>query len=113
MMLDDILLMQAHSHAKVSLMLENGEVRDDLTLPSGTDEYDKLAKQIKEDFAEGKEMIVTVLKVSNLSTHLNGLCSLLTLHISPPSSSQAMDIEMINSLKIVQGHCLGKDAAYC
>ena len=44
-------------------MMENGDTRDDLTLPGGTDEYDRLAKQIKEDFEEGKELIVTVLKV--------------------------------------------------
>ena len=50
-------------------MMENGETRDDLTLPGGTDEYDKLAKQLKEDFAEGKEIIVTVLKVGISSMH--------------------------------------------
>jgi hypothetical protein len=44
-------------------MSENGETRDDLMLPGGTDEYDKLAKQLKEDFSEGKEIVVTVLKV--------------------------------------------------
>ncbi|GAX85102.1 hypothetical protein CEUSTIGMA_g12522.t1 [Chlamydomonas eustigma] len=59
-----------------SLMTESGDTRDDLMLPGGTDEYEKLAKQLKEDFAEGKEIVVTVLK--------------------------AMDIEMISSLKIVQ-----------
>jgi translation initiation factor 5A len=47
-----------------SLMLESGETKDDLTLPSGTDELDKLAIQIKADFDEGKELIVAVLSVS-------------------------------------------------
>lgn len=59
----------------VSLMLENGDTRDDLTLPTGTDEADKLAQTLKADFAEGKEILVTVTK--------------------------AMDIEMISSHKIV------------
>ena len=47
-----------------SLMTESGETKDDLTLPSGTDDLDKLAIQIKEDFNAGKEMIVAVLGVS-------------------------------------------------
>ncbi|KAG7667791.1 hypothetical protein KSW81_005711 [Nannochloris sp. 'desiccata'] len=50
-----------------SLMLESGETKDDLTLPSGTDELDKLAIQIKQDFDEGKELIVAVLSVSSRS----------------------------------------------
>lgn len=44
-------------------MEENGSIRDDMKLPSGTDESEKLADQIKADFAEGKEIIVSVLKV--------------------------------------------------
>ena len=44
-------------------MLENGSVRDDLTLPSGTEEAERVAKQLKEEFANGAEVIVTVLKV--------------------------------------------------
>jgi translation initiation factor 5A len=44
-------------------MDEGGSTREDLKLPTGTDELDKLAGQIKADFAEGKEVIVTVLKV--------------------------------------------------
>lgn len=60
----------------VSLMEENGSTRDDLKLPTGTDEADKLAVQLKAEFAEGKEIVVTVLK--------------------------AMGEEMINSMKIVQ-----------
>ena len=50
-------------------MMENGDTRDDLTLPHGTDEYDRLAKQLKEDFADGKEIIVTVLKVRESLRH--------------------------------------------
>jgi len=68
-------LIDINEEGFVSLMMENGDTRDDLTLPGGTDEYDRLAKQIKEDFEEGKELIVTVLK--------------------------AMKTEMISSVKVV------------
>ncbi len=44
-------------------MLENGAIRDDMMLPSGTEEAERLAKQLKEDFEDGKEIVVTVLKV--------------------------------------------------
>ena len=47
-----------------SLMTESGDTKDDLTLPSGTDEMDKLAEQIKADFDSGKELVVAVLSVS-------------------------------------------------
>lgn len=50
---------------QVSLMLENGDTRDDLALPSGTEEYERLAKQIQTDFADGKELLVTVTKVGH------------------------------------------------
>ena len=43
-------------------MLENGDTREDLQLPKGTDESDKLAEQIKADFEDGKEVVVGVLK---------------------------------------------------
>jgi hypothetical protein len=57
-------LTTVHARTQVSLMLENGDVRDDLTLPTGTDDADKLAATLKADFAEGKEILVTVTKVS-------------------------------------------------
>ncbi|KDD73936.1 hypothetical protein H632_c1715p0 [Helicosporidium sp. ATCC 50920] len=47
----------------VSLMEESGDMKDDLTLPKGTDEADKLAQQIKADFEAGKELIISVLAV--------------------------------------------------
>lgn len=47
----------------MSLLDENGNDRDDLTLPKGTDDAEKLAKQIKDDFDAGKELTVTVVKV--------------------------------------------------
>lgn len=69
-------LIDINDEGFVSLMSDNGDTRDDLTLPSGTDEAARLAKQLKEEFAAGSEIIVTVLK--------------------------AMGEEMINSLKVVQ-----------
>jgi len=59
----------------VSLMDESGNTREDLMLPKGTDEADRIAEQIKKDFADGKELAVTVLK--------------------------AMGDEMINSIKVM------------
>jgi len=44
-------------------MDENGQSRDDLTLPKGTSDADTLAKQLQDDFDAGKELVVTVLKV--------------------------------------------------
>ncbi|KAK9845333.1 hypothetical protein WJX81_003667 [Elliptochloris bilobata] len=46
----------------VSLMDESGNTKDDLTLPKGTDDAEKLAVQLQEDFDSGKEIVVTVLK---------------------------------------------------
>ena len=50
----------------MSLLDENGNNRDDLTLPKGTDDAEKLAKQIQEDFENGKELTVTVVKVRSI-----------------------------------------------
>lgn len=44
-------------------MDEAGNTKDDLSLPSGTDDASKLADQLKTDFEGGKELVVTVLKV--------------------------------------------------
>ncbi|GAB4816780.1 hypothetical protein N2152v2_003826 [Parachlorella kessleri] len=51
----------------VSLMDEKGNTVDHLTLPKGTDELEKLAVQIREDFATGKELVVAVLSVSGVA----------------------------------------------
>lgn len=48
---------------QLSLMDEGGNTKDDLGLPKGTDDAEKLADQIKKDFDDGKELVVTVLKV--------------------------------------------------
>eukprot|EP01023_Acetabularia_acetabulum_P062763 TRINITY_DN7787_c0_g1_i1.p2 TRINITY_DN7787_c0_g1~~TRINITY_DN7787_c0_g1_i1.p2 ORF type:complete len:162 (-),score=33.73 TRINITY_DN7787_c0_g1_i1:564-1049(-) len=45
----------------ISLMMENGDTRDDMQLPSNTDDDLKLADQIRTDFDAGKELVLTVL----------------------------------------------------
>lgn len=49
---------------QLSLMDEGGNTKDDLGLPKGTADAENLADQIKKDFDDGKELVVTVLKVS-------------------------------------------------
>lgn len=49
-----------------SLMTDSGDTKDDLSLPKGTDDLDKLAEQIQADFEEGKEVVVSVLAVRTL-----------------------------------------------
>lgn len=44
-------------------MDEGGNLKDDLKLPSGTDEAEKLAKDLAAEFEDGKELVVTVIKV--------------------------------------------------
>lgn len=68
-------LMDITEEGFVTLMFENGSTREDLTLPKGTEESDRLADQIKDMHSQGQEIVVTVLK--------------------------AMGEEMINSVKVV------------
>jgi len=68
-------LLDVNEEGFVSLMADNGDTREDLSLPKGTEEAEKLAEQIKEQFHAGQEVIVSVLK--------------------------AMGEEMINSMKLV------------
>merc|ERR1711934_726982 len=49
----------------VSLMEESGDTKDDLQLPSGTDDSNKLAEDLKAAFDDGKDVIVTVLSAMN------------------------------------------------
>ena len=49
----------------VSLMEESGDTKDDLSLPSGTDDSNKLAEDLKAAFDDGKDIIVTVLSAMN------------------------------------------------
>ena len=44
-------------------MDEAGNTKDDLKLPSGTDEAEKLARDLADEFEDGKELVVTVIKV--------------------------------------------------
>ncbi|KAF6258094.1 eukaryotic initiation factor [Scenedesmus sp. NREL 46B-D3] len=55
-------LLDINEEGFVTLMAENGDTREDLTLPKGTDDSEKLAAQLKEQFAGGNELIVSVLK---------------------------------------------------
>ena len=48
---------------QVSMMDEGGNTRDDMFLPKGTEEAEKLAEIISEHWTAGKEMSVTVVKV--------------------------------------------------
>ncbi|GBF88344.1 eukaryotic translation initiation factor 5A [Raphidocelis subcapitata] len=68
-------LLDINEEGFCTLMMENGDTREDLQLPKGTEEADKLAETIREQFGAGQELIVSVLK--------------------------AMGEEMINTVKIV------------
>jgi len=45
----------------VSLMDANGNTKDDLALPSSTDELDKLSTDIRLAFEEGRDIMLTIL----------------------------------------------------
>ena len=49
-------------------MDDSGNTKDDLKLPTGTDDADKLAKDIKAEFDDGKELVVTVVSVRAASS---------------------------------------------
>ena len=55
-------LLRRVSERQVSLMDESGNTKDDLKLPTGTDDAEKLAEQLQAEFESGKEIAVTVLK---------------------------------------------------
>ena len=42
--------------------MQTGNVREDLKLPSGHDDADKLAREIQAAWDEGKELTLTILK---------------------------------------------------
>ena len=44
-------------------MDDGGNTKDDLKLPKGTEEAEKLADNIQKEFDDGKELTVVVLKV--------------------------------------------------
>ncbi|WIA28315.1 hypothetical protein OEZ86_010866 [Tetradesmus obliquus] len=55
-------LLDINEEGFVTLMAENGDTREDLTLPKGTEDNEKLAAQLREQFSGGNELIVSVLK---------------------------------------------------
>ncbi|EFN57823.1 hypothetical protein CHLNCDRAFT_56087 [Chlorella variabilis] len=58
----DYTLLDIGDDGFVSLMAESGDTKDDLQLPSGTDDAEKLAVQMKADFEAGRELTVSVMK---------------------------------------------------
>lgn len=46
-------------------MEENGTTREDLMLPKGTEDAEKLAISIREQYAAGSELSISVLKVGS------------------------------------------------
>jgi len=55
-------LIDVNDEGFVSLMSEDGDTREDLSLPKHDD---SLAKQIKDDFDAGKELLVTIMGAMN------------------------------------------------
>lgn len=55
-------LIDINDEGFVTLMDDAGGTREDLSLPSGTDDATKLADAIKELFGDGQEVVVTVTK---------------------------------------------------
>merc|ERR1712098_683307 len=54
-------VMDVADDGSVSLLTDAGETKDDLNLPKGSEDSEKVAKQIKEDFAAGKALIVSTI----------------------------------------------------
>lgn len=58
----DYTLLDISEDGFLSLMDDSGNTKDDLALPKGTEDSEKLAEQIQKDFDDGKELVVSVLK---------------------------------------------------
>ena len=96
-------------------MDEAGNQKDDLSLPKGTDDSEKLAAQIQEDFDAGKELVLTVLMVRRRSWQLfmegatcfaRGLVLCLLQHYRNTfwgCPAQSMGEEMVNACKSAAG----------
>merc|ERR1711998_801333 len=54
-------VMDVSEDGALSLLTASGEPKDDLNLPSGTEDSDKIAKQIQDMFAEGKGIRVVTM----------------------------------------------------
>jgi translation initiation factor 5A len=50
----------------MSLMDEKGDTREDLKLPGGHDDADKLADEIRAAFDDGKELVITILQAMGI-----------------------------------------------
>jgi len=57
---EEYTVMDVGEEGTISLLTEGGDAKDDLNLPSGTDDDAKNAEGIKKDFEAGKNVIVTV-----------------------------------------------------
>jgi len=54
-------VMDLSDEGALSLLTADGEAKDDLNLPTGTDDSEKIAQQIKDMFAEGKGIRITTM----------------------------------------------------
>ena len=54
-------VMDVGDDGQLSLLTAEGDAKDDLNLPSGTDDLDKLSQQVKDMFAEGKGIRVVTM----------------------------------------------------
>ena len=50
----------------MSLMDDKGDTREDLKLPSGHDDAEKLADEIRAAFDDGKELVITILQAMGI-----------------------------------------------
>ena len=81
-------------------MDEAGNTKDDLSLPKGTDDAEKLAQQIQEDFDAGKELVVTVLKVRSRKKDSAG-CIWMDI-ICPGPGALHMQVKVANKTCLYQ-----------
>jgi len=54
-------LMDVTDDGFLCLIDDNGDMKEDLKLPSGTDNLDQVARDIQSGFDDGKELIINVL----------------------------------------------------
>lgn len=76
----------SNAKTQTSLMAENGSMREDLKLPSGTPHYESLAEELQKCVDEGKDIQVVVLKVRVVLSWQQKKCNL-TYHAARISSS--------------------------
>ena len=100
-------------------MTEGGDTKDDLQLPSGTDEAEKLAVQIKADFDAGKELMVSVMKVRRAGCTAAGSllcnaswCATIGGH-ALPAAAHMVPSQAMRRLAFVHLHLLLSACACC